>query len=132
MKKIAVISAVLLVLILGVFVWWRYFFVFSEGVKSGDLNYFENKGIFWKTYEGRVVQAGFQSPTAGSLQSNEFRFSVIDESVAKELERAGGHFVELRYIEYIRPVPWRGASEYVVTEVLEIDEPRRDKNVPVQ
>jgi len=131
-KKFATISVVILVIALGIFVWWRYFFVFSEGVKSGDLNYFEKKGILFKTYEGRIVQAGFQSPSAGSLQSNEFRFSVIDESVADELERAGGRFVELRYIEYIRPVPWRGASEYVVTEVLEVDEPRRDKNVPVR
>ncbi|MCA1751725.1 MAG: hypothetical protein ABR572_04500 [Cryomorphaceae bacterium] len=132
MKKFLWIAGIVLLIALSIFIWWRYFFVFSEGVKSGDLNYFEKKGTIWKTYEGRIVQAGFQSPTAGSLQSNEFRFSVIDEAVADELERAGGRFVELRYMEYIRPVPWRGASEYIVTEVLEIDKPQRDKNMPVR
>ena len=132
MKKIIWASAIILIVALSIFVWWRYFFVFSEGVKSGDLNYFEKKGVFFKTYEGRIVQAGFQSPTAGALQSNEFRFSVVEDSVAQILDRASGQFVELRYVQYIRPVPWRGASEYVVTEVLQTDEPRRDKNVPIE
>ncbi len=132
MKKIIWVSGIALIVALSIFVWWRYFFVFSEGVKSGDLNYFEKKGVFFKTYEGRIVQAGFKSPTAGALQSNEFRFSVVDESVAQTLDRASGQFVELRYMQYIQPLPWRGASEYVVTEVLQTDEPRRDKNVPVE
>lgn len=132
MKKAIWISAIVFIIALGIFVWWRYFFVFSEGVKSGDLNYFEKKGVLFKTYEGRIVQAGFQSPTAGALQSNEFRFSVVEDSVAQTLDRASGQFVELRYKQYIAPVPWRGASQYVVTEVLQTDEPRRDKNVPME
>lgn len=132
MKKFIWISSVILIVVLSIFIWWRYFFVFSEGVKSGDLNYFEKKGMLFKTYEGRIVQAGFKSPSAGALQSNEFRFSVVDESVAQKLDRLSGQFVELRYKEYIRPVPWRGASEYVVTEVLESDNPQRDKNVPIE
>lgn len=132
MKKFIWIASIALIVALSIFVWWRYFFVFSEGVKSGDLNYFEKKGVLFKTYEGRIVQAGFKSPTAGALQSNEFRFSVVDESVAKKLDRASGQFVELRYKEYIQPVPWRGASGYVVTEVLRTEDPRRDKEVPMK
>jgi hypothetical protein len=132
MKKFIWISSFIVIIALSIFIWWRYFFVFSEGVKSGDLNYFEKKGMLFKTYEGRIVQAGFKSPSAGALQSNEFRFSVVDEVVAQKLDRSSGQFVELRYKEYIRPVPWRGASEYVVTEVLESENPRRDKNVPIE
>lgn len=75
----------------------------------------------FKTYEGRVVQEGFQSPTAGGLQSNEFRFSVVDPDIAEELERASGKFVELRYKEYNGMLPWRGASNFVVTEVLTVN-----------
>lgn len=132
MKKFIWISSLIVIVALSIFIWWRYFFVFSEGVKSGDLNYFEKKGMLFKTYEGRIVQAGFKSPSAGALQSNEFRFSVVDEAVAQKLDRSSGQFVELRYKEFIRPVPWRGASEYVVTEVLEAENPRRDKNVPIE
>ncbi|MDF2157336.1 hypothetical protein [Algoriphagus sp. CAU 1675] len=122
MKKFAWISGiVLLVMFAGIF-WYKFYFVFGEGVKAGSLNYFVKKGVIFKTYEGRVVQEGFQSPTAGGLQSNEFRFSVVDEAVAAKLERASGKFVELRYNEYNGALPWRGTSNFVVTEVLSIEE----------
>ncbi|WP_100627552.1 hypothetical protein [Algoriphagus formosus] len=122
MKKFGWIVGIFLIVFLSVFMWWKYFFVFGEGVKAGSLNYFVKKGVVFKTYEGRVVQEGFQSPTAGALQSNEFRFSVIDEEVALQLERSSGKFVELRYKEYNGTLPWRGASNFVVTEVLDIKE----------
>jgi len=132
MKKFIGISIVILVLVLTVVIWWRYFFVFSEGVKAGDLNYIEKKGFIFKTFEGRLVQEGFQSPTAGALQSNEFRFSVADETIAKQLERASGKFVELRYKEYFAALPWRGASQYVVIEVLSIgDSSQPNTELPV-
>ncbi|MDG1278003.1 MAG: hypothetical protein P8O16_12035 [Algoriphagus sp.] len=120
MKKIAwIIGLILIVVLTGLF-WYKYLFVFGEGVKAGSLNYFVKKGVIFKTYEGRVVQEGFQSPTAGGLQSNEFRFSVVDASVAEELERSSGKHVELRYKEYNGILPWRGTSKFVVTEVLTI------------
>ena len=75
-------------------------------MKAGNLNYFEKKGFMFKTWEGRLVQEGFQSPSAGALQSNEFRFSAKGDEVAQKLERASGRFVELRYKEYLNPVPW--------------------------
>ena len=122
MKKFGWIFGLILVLILGAIFWYKFLFVFGEGVKAGSLNYFVKKGVLFKTYEGRVVQEGFQSPTAGGLQSNEFRFSVTDPEVAEKLERAAGKFVELRYKEYNGMLPWRGASNFVVTEVLTVGE----------
>ncbi|PSL07851.1 hypothetical protein [Cecembia rubra] len=126
MKKFVTISIIALILILTAVTYWRYYFVFSEGVKGGTLNYFEKKGYVFKTWEGRIVQEGFQSPTAGALQSNEFRFSAKGDEVAQQLERAGGKFVELRYKEYLNPLPWRGASSFIVYEVIEIGE--RDRS----
>jgi hypothetical protein len=120
--KIGILAVIILLAGIG---YWRYYFVFSEGVKGGNLNYFERKGYVFKTWEGRIVQDGFQSPSAGALQSNEFRFSAKGDEVAQQLERAGGKFVELRYREYLNPLPWRGASEYVVYEVIEIGESER-------
>ncbi len=133
MNKFVKISIFAIILILAGVFYWRYYFVFSEGIKGGSLNYFEKKGYVFKTWEGRVVQEGFQSPTAGALQSNEFRFSVKGEDVISQLERAGGKFVELRYKEYLNPLPWRGASEFVVHEVIEIRDPggRKTSDLPV-
>ncbi|MBB6327480.1 hypothetical protein FHS59_003123 [Algoriphagus iocasae] len=122
MKKFAWILGISALVIFLIFFWWKFYFVFGEGVKAGSLNYFVKKGVIFKTYEGRVVQEGFQSPTAGGLQSNEFRFSVENEEVAEKLERASGKFVELRYKEFNGMLPWRGTSNFVVTEVLTIDD----------
>ncbi|PRY87039.1 hypothetical protein [Mongoliibacter ruber] len=132
MKKFVKIGLAVLIVFLAGFIYWNYFFVFSEGIKGGSLNYFEKKGIVFKTYEGRLVQDGFQSPQAGALQSNEFRFSAIGDEVAQQLERASGKFVELRYKEYLGKLPWRGASKYVVYEVVEIDNaaPKRNNEIP--
>ncbi len=118
MKKIGWISGSITIVLLVVFFWWKFYFVLGEGVKAGSLNYFAKKGVVFKTFEGRVVQEGFQSPTAGGLQSNEFRFSVISDEVAVVLERSSGKHVELRYKEYNGILPWRGTSTFVVTEVL--------------
>ncbi|PZX48915.1 hypothetical protein [Algoriphagus chordae] len=120
MKKFAWIAGIILIGVLAGIFWYKFYFVFGEGVKAGSLNYFVKKGVVFKTYEGRVVQEGFQSPTAGGLQSNEFRFSVVDDALAEELERASGKFVELRYKEYNGMLPWRGTSNFVVTEVLTV------------
>ncbi len=122
MKKFAWITGLILTIVLAIVFWYKYLFVFGEGVKAGSLNYFVKKGTIWKTYEGRVVQEGFQSPSAGALQSNEFRFSVEDPEVAKKLERSSGKHVELRYKEYNGALPWRGFSNFVVTEVLAIED----------
>lgn len=121
MKKFAWILGISALVIFLAFFWWKFYFVFGEGVKAGSLNYFVKKGVIFKTYEGRVVQEGFQSPTAGGLQSNEFRFSVESEEVAQQLERASGKFVELRYKEFNGMLPWRGTSNFVVTEVLTVE-----------
>jgi hypothetical protein len=123
MKKFAWISGLILVLVLGIFLWWKFYFVFGEGVKAGSLNYFVKKGVVFKTWEGRMVQEGFQSPTSGALQSNEFRFSVTDPEVAAILERNSGKHLELRYKEYNGMLPWRGTSEFVVSEVINANEP---------
>ena len=128
MNKFVKITLFALVVILAGVFYWRYYFVFGEGIKAGNLNYFEKKGYVFKTWEGRIVQEGFQSPTAGALQSNEFRFSAKDDEVAAKLERASGRFVELRYKEYLNALPWRGASNFVVIEVVNIGDNEHQKN----
>jgi hypothetical protein len=108
-----------LILSLGGFVWYRYYFVFAEGVKSGQLNDVKKKGYIFKTYEGKLIQSGVKS-SGTSIQSNEFVFSIDDERVAKQLELASGKYIDLHYNEYISSLPWRGMSQYVVDSVIAI------------
>lgn len=68
------------------------------------------KGYVFKTYEGRLIQAGIKSRQAGTIESNEFNFSVEDKSIADSLMRCSGKMVELRYNEYLGALPWRGVQ----------------------
>lgn len=122
MKKYLKIGLVIIFFILVIGFWWRYYFVFGEGVKAGNLNFFVKKGYVFKTYEGRLIQDGFKSTRPGSLQSNEFEFSVSNDSIAAILERNSGNIVELKYKEYLHPIPWRGMSNYLVVEVLKSED----------
>jgi hypothetical protein len=98
--------------------WWKYYFVFGEGVKSGELNYLVKKGNVFKTYEGKLIQSGFRSRTAGTIQSYEFEFSVVDDSIASILMNNSGDYFDLHYKEYKGALPWRGYSHYVVDKII--------------
>lgn len=122
-SKIITITVATVVVALAAFIFFRFFFVYSSGVNAGDLNYFQRQGVVFKTYEGKMIQSGFKatgSNTAG-LRSNEFKFSVTDRSVADSLMRCSGKHVELRWKRYMGTLPWRGHSEYVVTEILSVE-----------
>jgi len=105
---------------LAIFFYIRFCFVFGEGVKSGQLNYIVYKGYVFKTYEGKLIQTGLKGGQGGIVQSNEFIFSVTDPKVAKELELLSGKELDLRYKEYLSPLPWRGMSVYVVDSIISI------------
>src|SRR5579862_7616931 len=117
-RKIITTLVVVLVIILIGTIYYRYYFVFGEGVKAGQLNYFVKKGYMFKTYEGKLIQAGLKTPIAGNVASNEFAFSVVSESVAQKLNTNAGSFLELHYKEYLHTLPWRGVSVYVVDSVM--------------
>jgi len=118
MKRIGLILLVILLLILSGVFYWRYYFVFGEGSKAGVMNYFVHKGVMFKTYEGRLIQTGIKAPTQGTLQSNEFIFSVTDQKVADALNKEAGAYLQLHYKEYNHALPWRGVSVFVVDSVI--------------
>jgi hypothetical protein len=119
--KIILFSILTLLIVGGGFFYYRYYFVFGEGVKSGELNYVVYKGYLFKTYEGKMIQSGFKSSqTTGGIQSNEFIFSIENDSLAKKLEILSGHELDLHYKEYLAPLPWRGNSKYVIDSIVTI------------
>ena len=114
-------------------VWFviKFYFVFGSGVKAGELNLFVYKGYVFKTYEGRLIQAGYNSKNSNAtIQSNEFNFSVKDKHVAEQLERCAGKFVELHYKEYLGALPWRGMTNYVVDSVLSVGDYTSNASMP--
>lgn len=118
-RIISIIIAVLVMVLIGV-LYYRYYFVFGDGTKAGTMNYFVHKGYMFKTYEGRLIQSGLRTPVQGSIQSNEFIFSVTDPKVAGQLNKYAGAFLELHYKEYLHTLPWRGVSEFVVDSIISV------------
>ena len=112
-------------LVLAFLFWWNYYYVFGEGVKSGELNYVVKKGNIFKTYEGKLIQTGFKSKSVGTVQSYEFEFSVADDSVANVLMNNSGKYFDLHYKEYKGSIPWRGYSEYIVDKIVVMKEVER-------
>ena len=117
-KKILKWLGIIGVLVLIIVIWWKYYFVFGEGVKSGELNYVVKKGNIFKTYEGKLIQSGFRSKTAGTIQSYEFEFSVVNDSIANILMNNAGNNFDLHYKEYKGALPWRGYSPFIVDKII--------------
>ncbi|MGN0199881.1 MAG: hypothetical protein ACI4A2_01215 [Candidatus Cryptobacteroides sp.] len=130
--KIITWTCAVVAVALAVFIYIKFFFVFGEGVKAGELNQIVYKGWVWKTYEGRLIQTGFNSTkNEGKIQSNEFNFSVVDEAVADSLMRCSGKMVELHYKEYNGSLPWRGVQRYIVDEIISVRASNPSSEVPV-
>lgn len=123
MKKFGAILGLMVVIGLLAFFYFRFYFVFGEGVKSGELNYVVRKGLIFKTYEGKLIQAGIRSQAAGSIQSYEFEFSVENAELAEKLMLQGGKTIELHYKEYFGRLPWRGFTKFIVDSIITVEQP---------
>ena len=122
--KIITSVTVLLLAAAALFVYIKFYYVFGEGVKAGELNFVVYKGYLWKTYEGRAIQAGFQKGSKGAataVQSYEFDFSVADKAIADTLMRCSGRNVQLHYKEYLGALPWRGQQKYIVDRIVSVE-----------
>jgi len=123
MKKFLRIFLVVIIAFLIGFIYFRYYFVLGEGVKSGELNYCVKKGYIFKTYEGKLIQSGIRSLSPNTIQSYDFEFSVSNEQVAKTLMANSGKMFDLYYKEYNGALPWRGFKKYVVDSIIAMKDP---------
>jgi hypothetical protein len=112
----------LVVVVLGLglmaFLYWG---VYERGVMAGKVLRVTEKGVVFKTYEGKLNLESFGALKGTSPIAETFDFSV--ESKQKEVisdlqevalsgERVNLHFVK-RYITF----PWRGDTKYFIEKV---------------
>ena len=103
---------------LALYIFIKFFFVYSTGTNEGDINYFQREGFIFKTYEGKMIQTGYNSKNSNAtIQSNEFRFSVVNERVARQLDEGSNTGVKLHWKRYLGTLPWRGKSQFIVDSV---------------
>lgn len=124
--KTKVLSLITLaaVLVLSGLIYFKFFFVYSEGIKSGELNQFALKGFVFKTYEGTIIQAGLRGGrNSGALvESYTLYFSVKNPEIAEALLQMGGRTVQLHYKHYKGVLPWRGKTTYVVDKIISVSD----------
>ncbi|MBO5595764.1 MAG: hypothetical protein J5917_03200 [Bacteroidales bacterium] len=102
------------------FAYFKYFWVFSDGTKTGELNSLTYTGYVFKTYEGEIILTGYGNKNAsGTVQSKNFKFSVADKEVAEKLSGMTGLRVTVHYKEYKGALPWRGYENAIVDSVEE-------------
>lgn len=127
-KVLGIIALVLLVGLAG-FGYFKYLWVFSDGTKTGELNSLTYTGYLFKTYEGEMILTGYGTKNnTGTVQSKTFKFSVSDKEVARKLTQMTGVRITVHYKEYKGVLPWRGYEKAVVDMVS--TEPLEDSIIP--
>ena len=116
-KKVFRWTGYALILILVSFIYFKYFFTYSEGYRAGLLQKFSNKGVVFKTYEGELILSSVSSTANVALASEKFQFSVLKKDVSPMFDTLQGRNVIVHYIEKKGIVPWRGDSKYLVDSI---------------
>jgi hypothetical protein len=117
MKKILRTFTALFILFIVIFIYWKYFFTYSDGYRAGLLQKFSHKGSIFKTYEGEIILSSVTSSANVALASEKFLFSVRDEKLALKLDTLQGQFLIVHYHQKNGKLFWRGESEYFVDDV---------------
>ena len=105
---VAVLAA-MVVLYTLLMLWWSY----SDGERAGVLQKFSQRGWVCKTYEGELAMY-----VVAGVAPQIWSFSVRDETVVEELNKAVGQHVRLHYSEHRGlPTDCFGETDYFVDRV---------------
>ncbi|MFA9214349.1 MAG: 6-phosphogluconate dehydrogenase [Candidatus Methylacidiphilales bacterium] len=124
-KKVAINTAkkvllFLTIITLGVFAFF-YWGKYESGLMAGKVLRISQKGVLFKTYEGKLNLETFGALKGTSPIAESFDFSVesSDTAVINQLQQVSlsGERVNLYFIKRYMTFPWRGESKYFVTKV---------------
>jgi hypothetical protein len=107
----------LLLVFLAVFVYFKYFFTYSEGYRAGLLQKFSHKGVFVKTYEGEMVLSSVSSTRDVTLASEKFLFTVTNKNLIREFDTLQGENIIIHYKQKKGAIFFRGDSPYLVDSI---------------
>jgi hypothetical protein len=121
MKKFIFRSLLIIILIcaaIGSFFYWG---TYEEGVMAGKVLRISQKGIIFKTYEGKISLESFGALKGVSPVAETFDFSVegSEQEVIKMLQDVAlsGERINLHYIKRYMSFPWRGETKYFAVRV---------------
>ncbi|MEI6048988.1 MAG: hypothetical protein WCS03_08830 [Bacteroidota bacterium] len=107
-----------LIVIIGIFfIYWKYFYTYSEGYRAGLLQKFSSKGTLFKTYEGEMILSSVSSNRDVALASEKFLFTLTNKKLVRQFDTIQGEMVIVHYKQKNGTIFWRGDSQYLVDSV---------------
>ncbi|MBN1789841.1 MAG: hypothetical protein JW830_05050 [Bacteroidales bacterium] len=120
-RRVLYLISFLIILFLAIFIYWKYFYTYSDGYRAGLLQKFTHKGTIFKTYEGELILSSVAGGTAGGtnvvIASEKFFFSVTDKDLANNLDTLQGRNVIVHYKQKNGALVWNGDTPYYVDSV---------------
>jgi hypothetical protein len=108
---------ILLIIFGGSYIYWKYFYTYSQGYRAGLLQKFSSKGAIFKTYEGEMILSSIASTRDITLASEKFLFTMTNKSLIRQFDTLQGEMVIVHYRQKNGTVFWRGDSEYLVDSI---------------
>jgi hypothetical protein len=108
---------IVVIVIATIFIYWKYFYTYSEGYRAGLLQKFSSKGAIFKTYEGELILSSVSSSRDVTLASEKFLFSLTNKALVRQFDTLQGDMVIVHYTQKNGTVFWRGDSPYLVDSV---------------
>ncbi|HKZ38409.1 MAG TPA: hypothetical protein VJ184_12205 [Chryseolinea sp.] len=120
-KKVLKITGItLLVAAIGLFC-FLYWGTYEDGVMAGKILRVSQKGMLFKTYEGKINLETFGALKGTSPIAESFDFSIekSETELIKQLQEVSlsGERVNLYFVKRYVGFPWRGDTKYFATRV---------------
>jgi len=116
-KRILIIALVLGIATLA----FLYYGAYERGVMAGKVLRITEKGMVFKTYEGKLNLESFGALKGASPIAETFDFSVESDQteIIKQLEEVSlsGERVNLHFVKRYALFPWRGDTKYFIERV---------------
>jgi hypothetical protein len=123
-KRILLIALALGIATLA-FLYWG---VYERGVMAGKVLRVTEKGMVFKTYEGKLNLESFGALKGTSPIAETFDFSVESDKteVIQQLQEVSlsGERVNLHFVKRYAQFPWRGETKYFIEKVERETQPK--------
>ncbi|HEX6890403.1 MAG TPA: hypothetical protein VF141_06915 [Chryseolinea sp.] len=120
-RKVVRIFIITLVIVLVGGFCFLYWGTYEDGVMAGKVLRISEKGVMFKTYEGKINLETFGALKGTSPIAESFDFSVekSEQDLIKELETVAlsGERVNLYFVKRYVIFPWRGDTKYFATRI---------------
>ncbi len=75
MRKILPVTIIIILVVFCSWFYWKYYYTYSDGNRTGLLQKFSHKGNMFKTYEGELVLSGISGNNMSPISSEKLIYN---------------------------------------------------------